>query len=186
MTDLIKQWDDYIESMGSVMGEVEHMAQQMRDRIEDLEARNKELTLQLLATSGQAADALDKLANATKIGNEDRQREMTDLIKRLRRGNNGQEIEAADRIEELMKERDKFREVFGTSSLLLGETELQLEAAEAKLTKAGTLALETILNERGPVFDAMVDAAEDAAGKGVSFNVVVGRAIRAALAELEK
>jgi glycine cleavage system aminomethyltransferase T len=60
--------------------------------------------------------------------------------------------------------------------------------AEAKLDKAGTAALETILNERGPVFDAMVDAAEDAAGKDVSFNVVVGRAIRAALtalAELE-
>ena len=38
MTDqeLIKQWDDYIESMGSVMGAVEHMAQQMRDRIEEL------------------------------------------------------------------------------------------------------------------------------------------------------
>jgi len=56
--------------------------------------------------------------------------------------------------------------------------------AEAKLDKAGIDALETILNERGPVFDAMVDAAEDAAGKDVSFNVVVGRAIRAALAVL--
>jgi len=56
--------------------------------------------------------------------------------------------------------------------------------AEAKLDKAGIDALEAILNERGPVFDAMVDAAEDAAGKDVSFNVVVGRAIRAALAVL--
>jgi len=36
------------------------------DRIEQLEARNKELTLQLLATSGQAADALDKLAKAVE------------------------------------------------------------------------------------------------------------------------
>lgn len=35
---LIARWDDYVESMGSVMGEVEHMAQQMRDRIEQLEA----------------------------------------------------------------------------------------------------------------------------------------------------
>ena len=34
--DLIERWDDYVESMGSVMGEVEHMAQQMRDRIEAL------------------------------------------------------------------------------------------------------------------------------------------------------
>lgn len=38
MTDeeLIARWDDYVESMGSVMGEVEHMAQQMRNRIEAL------------------------------------------------------------------------------------------------------------------------------------------------------
>ena len=39
MTDeLVKRWDDYVESMGSVMGDVEHMAQQMRDRIEALTA----------------------------------------------------------------------------------------------------------------------------------------------------
>ncbi len=39
MTDeLVKRWDDYVESMGSVMGEVEHMAQQMRDRISALTA----------------------------------------------------------------------------------------------------------------------------------------------------
>lgn len=37
--DLVKRWDEYIESMGCVMGEVEHMAQQMRDRIEELEAK---------------------------------------------------------------------------------------------------------------------------------------------------
>lgn len=36
------------------------------DRIEELEERNKELTLQLLATSGQAADALDKLTKAVE------------------------------------------------------------------------------------------------------------------------
>lgn len=52
------------------------------------------------------------------------------------------------------------------------------------ITKEGIAALETMLNERGPVFDAMVDAAEDAAGKDVSFNVVIGRAIRAGLAVL--
>lgn len=34
--ELIARWDDYVESMGSVMGEVEHMAQQMRNRIEAL------------------------------------------------------------------------------------------------------------------------------------------------------
>ena len=37
--DLVKRWDEYIESMGCVMGEVEHMAQQMRDRIEELDAK---------------------------------------------------------------------------------------------------------------------------------------------------
>jgi len=36
--DLVKRWDDYVESMGSVMGNAEHMAQQMRDRIEALTA----------------------------------------------------------------------------------------------------------------------------------------------------
>ena len=40
--DLINQWDEYVESMGSVMGEVEHMAQQMRDRIEELECERYE------------------------------------------------------------------------------------------------------------------------------------------------
>lgn len=34
--------------------------------VRDLEARNKELTLQLLATHGQAADALDKLTKAVE------------------------------------------------------------------------------------------------------------------------
>ena len=49
MTDqeLIKQWDEYIESMGSVMGAVEHMAQQMRDRIELLV---KELDISRMAS----------------------------------------------------------------------------------------------------------------------------------------
>ena len=51
----------------------------------------------------------------------------------------------------------------------------------AMIEEAGTVALEAILDERGAVFDAMVEAAEDAAGKDVSFNVVVGRAIRAAI-----
>jgi len=37
--DLVKRWDEYVDSMGSVMGEVEHMAQQMRDHIEELEIK---------------------------------------------------------------------------------------------------------------------------------------------------
>jgi hypothetical protein len=40
-----------------------HMA---ANRIEELVRENRELTLQLLATSGQAADALDKLTKAEK------------------------------------------------------------------------------------------------------------------------
>ena len=66
---------------------------------------------------------------------------------------------------------------------------LRIEALEAKLAQAvegqKIKALEQILEERGAVFDAMVDAAEDAAGKDVSFNVVVGRALRAAIAEIK-
>lgn len=61
----------------------------------------------------------------------------------------------------------------------------RIEELEAERNEADVAALERILKERGRVFDAMVDAAEDAAGKNVSFNVVVGRAIRAALAELK-
>ena len=36
--DLVKQWDDYVASVGSIMGEAEELAQQMRDRIEALTA----------------------------------------------------------------------------------------------------------------------------------------------------
>jgi len=39
---------------------------QMADRIKQLEEGNKELTLQLLATSGQAADAWDKLTKTVE------------------------------------------------------------------------------------------------------------------------
>ena len=49
MTDeLVKQWDEYVESMGSVMGDVEHMAQQMRDRIEAMTAERDRLREALL------------------------------------------------------------------------------------------------------------------------------------------
>ncbi len=41
-------------------------AHRIADLIDAVEERNKELTLQLLATSGQAADALDKLAKAVE------------------------------------------------------------------------------------------------------------------------
>jgi hypothetical protein len=88
---------------------------------------------------------------------------MTDerLLARLRGRGNKDTIAAADRIEALTAEL--------------------AQAVEGQKIKA----LEQILEERGAVFDAMVDAAEDAAGKDVSFNVVVGRALRAAIAEIK-
>ena len=84
MTDaeLIKQWDEYIESMGSVMGAVEHMAQQMRDRIEELVTERDELGRKLnTARYGQPdfawsiheeamADLQAKLAKAVKAFEE--------------------------------------------------------------------------------------------------------------------
>jgi hypothetical protein len=55
--DLIKRLRDRTFLTGSLEGLA-------ASRIEELEESNKELTLQLLATSGQAADALEKLAKA--------------------------------------------------------------------------------------------------------------------------
>jgi len=64
--DLIKQWDEYVESMGSVMGEVEHMAQQMRDRIEELE-RDRDEAFNAAWRNGIAREkAQAKLAKAVE------------------------------------------------------------------------------------------------------------------------
>ena len=79
--DLIKQWDEYVESMGSVMGDVEHMAQQMRDRIEQLEREQSRLhtqcdgLMQAAMNNGQAlilaeaklAKAIDEMTWALPI-----------------------------------------------------------------------------------------------------------------------
>jgi hypothetical protein len=54
--------DDLIKRLRSG----EHWPKTSADRIEQLEEDNKELTLQLLAAHGQAADALDKLAKAAE------------------------------------------------------------------------------------------------------------------------
>lgn len=61
MTDLIKRLraKKQFDSL-----EFDTLEYEAADRIQELEARNQELTLQLLATSGQAADALDKLDKA--------------------------------------------------------------------------------------------------------------------------
>ena len=55
---------DRLDTANKSRSHVMAMAIQKQKRIEELEESNKELTLQLLATSGQAADALDKLAKA--------------------------------------------------------------------------------------------------------------------------
>ena len=136
---------------------------------------------------------------------------MTDeeLIARLRQHDGWVTLEAhthltaADRIEALTEQLAAARQdaKFAEDELEMQEQEacmmendyLKLEkerdALEAKLAQAvegqKVNALEQILEERGAVFDAMVDAAEDAAGKDVSFNVVVGRALRAAIAEIK-
>lgn len=95
-------------------------------------------------------------------------------------------LAAADRIKALIAENAKLHDhIEGVAK----DTHKIMVGYEAKLAKAmegqKVKALEQILEERGAVFDAMVDAAEDAAGKDVSFNVVVGRALRAALAEIK-
>ena len=45
MTDneLVQRWDEYVESMGCIMGDVEHMAHEMRDHIEALTAVQHQL-----------------------------------------------------------------------------------------------------------------------------------------------
>ena len=97
--------------------------------------------------------------------------------------------EAEAYAEELEKERDDYAHKLMQANNTYTEMHLEIERLSDKLAKAmegqKIKALEQILEERGAVFDAMVDAAEDAAGKDVSFNVVIGRALRAALAELK-
>ena len=60
--DLIKRLQDR-KQKGNRFDSLEYEA---ADRIKQLEDRSKELTLQLLAAHGQAADALDKLAKAAE------------------------------------------------------------------------------------------------------------------------
>ena len=54
--------DDLIKRLGKSVWTLD----QAEDRIKELEESNKELTLQLLAAHGQAADALDKLDKAVE------------------------------------------------------------------------------------------------------------------------
>ena len=78
MNDLIKNEAEFIRNTATDIETGEPLdddemcnmyvidAHRIADLIDAVEERNKELTLQLLATSGQAADALDKLAKAVE------------------------------------------------------------------------------------------------------------------------
>lgn len=55
---------DRIEELNERLTAATDDAKEAEAYAQELEERNKELTLQLLATSGQAADALDKLIKA--------------------------------------------------------------------------------------------------------------------------
>lgn len=113
---------------------------------------------------------------------------MTDeeLIAHLRLQGLDKDIAAADCIEQLVKENHQLATALSGCNIAWDQALHQRDEAKAKLAKAGIAAIEKILDERGPVFDAMVEAAEDADLKHVSFNVVMSRAIRAALDEMEK
>ena len=62
--DLTQRLRQYLNSKYEVTTCYNGLRDEAADRIEELVEENKELTLQLLATSGQAADALDKLTKA--------------------------------------------------------------------------------------------------------------------------
>jgi hypothetical protein len=66
MGDLIKRLRDCANGIGSFKSQQGDygLCDDAADRIEELVEENKELTLQLLAAHGQAADALDKLTKA--------------------------------------------------------------------------------------------------------------------------
>ena len=61
---------DRIEELNERLTAATDDAKEAEAYAQELEERNKELTLQLLATSGQAADALDKLTKAEKERDE--------------------------------------------------------------------------------------------------------------------
>ena len=69
MTDeeLIKDWDDYVESMGSISGEAEHMAQQMRDRIEKLVKERDEADARALRYKSERNGLARKISEAQKL-----------------------------------------------------------------------------------------------------------------------
>ena len=69
--DLTQRLRQYLNSKYEVTMCYNGLRDEAANRIDELVERNKELTLQLLATSGQAADALDKLTKAVELALEE-------------------------------------------------------------------------------------------------------------------
>lgn len=65
--DLTQRLRQYLNSKYEVTMCYNGLRDEAADRIDDLVESNKELTLQLLAAHGQAADALDKLTKAVEF-----------------------------------------------------------------------------------------------------------------------
>ena len=61
MSDLVKQWREYVDSMGSVIGEVEEMADAMAARIEELEAENADLRKTVMGLRAQTTRLMEKI-----------------------------------------------------------------------------------------------------------------------------
>lgn len=61
---LVTRWDEYVESMGCVMGEVEHMAQLMRDRIKELETEARYWSGEMDVVLAGRADEADRADRA--------------------------------------------------------------------------------------------------------------------------
>ena len=65
--DLVKRWDDHVESLCSPMSTIEHMAQKMRNRIEALTAERDRLRAALEDIADHDTGATAGLAYTAKI-----------------------------------------------------------------------------------------------------------------------
>ena len=65
--DLVKRWDDHVESLCSPMSTIEHMAQKMRNRIEALTAERDRLRATLEDIADHDTGATAGLAYTAKI-----------------------------------------------------------------------------------------------------------------------
>ena len=59
--DLVKRWDNHVESLCSPMSTIEHMAQKMRNRIEALTAERDKYESAWMTAEGRLEDAVQGL-----------------------------------------------------------------------------------------------------------------------------